>query len=66
VLQHVFCYYNFKEITKGKLLISQDIDVNEHEKYESKGTDFVYCCSTFHSHSRVFNNQHNAYPEIDS
>jgi hypothetical protein len=38
----VFCYYNFKEITKGKLLISQDIDVNEHEKYESKGTDFCY------------------------
>ena len=21
-----------------------------------------YCCSTFHSHSRIFNNEHNSYP----
>jgi len=23
-----------------------------------------YCCSTFHSHSRVFNNGHNSYPKM--
>ena len=23
-----------------------------------------YCCSAFHSHNRVFNNEHNSYPKM--
>jgi len=28
--------------------------------------DHFYCCSAFHSHSRVFNNVHNSYLNISS
>ena len=24
----------------------------------------LHCCSTFHGHSRVFNNEHNTYPKM--
>jgi hypothetical protein len=26
--------------------------------------ELFYCCSTFDSHNRVFNNKHNSYPKI--
>jgi len=36
-------------------LVRKNMDVNEQ---------CFYCCSTFHSHSRVFNNEQNSYPKM--
>ena len=54
-------------------LVRKSMDGNEHEnllnfttprhKTKTKEQHF-YCCSTFHSHSRVFNNEHNSYPKM--
>jgi hypothetical protein len=55
-------------------LIRKGMDVNEYEripKFNNK-TDIkvneerLYCCSTFHSHSRVFNNEDNSYLLVTS
>ena len=46
------------------------MDVNKHERLSNITlrhklkliNNTFYCCSTFHSHSRVFNNENNSYP----
>jgi hypothetical protein len=43
------------------------MDVNEHERLSSitlrQKVKYKYC-STFHSHSMVFNNEQNSYPKM--
>ena len=49
-----------------------DIDVSEYERLSNNtlGTKIkvkeqhFYCCSTLHSNSKVFNNEHNSYPKM--
>ena len=46
-----------------------DMDVNEHERLSNitlktqiqEKEQLSYCRSTFHSHSKVFNNENNSY-----
>jgi len=47
-------------------LVRNDMDVNEHERLQHHITQklVLYCCSTFQSHSIVFNTQHNSYPKM--
>ena len=52
-------------------LVRKDIDVNEHDKSSNlilkqikEKLQTLYCRSAFHSHSRVFNNDHNSYPKM--
>jgi len=40
-----------------QIISKKQIKVKEQHFY------CFYCCSTFHSHSRVFNNEHNTYPK---
>jgi hypothetical protein len=55
-------------------LIRKAMDVNEYEripKFNNKThikvkEESLYCCSTFHSHSRVFNNEDNSYLLVTS
>ena len=48
------------------------MDVNEHERLSNitlktqikVKEQYLYCCSTFHRHSKVFNNKHNTYQQV--
>ena len=43
-------------IQQPLILVRQDMDVNKQ---------YFYCCSTFHSHSRILNNGYNSYTKMD-
>ena len=69
-LSNITLRYKIK--LKEQLVVRKDIDVNEHErlsniklryKIKEKEQGF-YCCPTFHSHSSVFNNEHNTHPKM--
>ena len=59
---------------KEQLVVRKDMDVNEHERLSNitcrhklklkKKEQHFHCCSTFLSHSSVFNNRNNSYPKI--
>jgi len=53
-------------------LVRKDMDVNEQERlsnitpktqHQAK-EQRCHCCSAFHSHSMVFNNEYNSYPKM--
>jgi hypothetical protein len=46
-----------REFTYFGQLVRKVMDVNEQD---------YYCCSTFHSHSRVFNNESNSYVKMSA
>ena len=54
-------------------LVRKDMDVNEHERLTIQlyiwtqttvKKTVLFCCSTFHNHSRVFSNKNNSYPKM--
>jgi hypothetical protein len=57
---------------KEQLVVRKDKDVNEHERQSNitlktqiqEKKQCFYCCSTFHSHCRVFNNENNSYHKM--
>jgi len=54
------------------VLSKKDIDVSEYERLSNNTLgkkikvkeQHFYCCSTFHSNSKVLNNEHNSYPKM--
>jgi hypothetical protein len=63
-----------REFTYFGQLVRKVMDVNEHQKLLSNTLKTLievneqdyYCCSTFHSHSRVFNNESNSYVKMSA
>jgi hypothetical protein len=55
---------------KVQHVVRENIDVNEHQRLHNSSLrhkvkeQHFYCCFTFHSHSRVFNSEHNSYPKM--
>lgn len=65
----LICYNNCMWLFSLILLVRTDMDQNEHEKLSNtleqklKKMNLAFCCSTLHSHNRIFNNGHNSYPK---
>ena len=51
--------YNVKDVNR-KTTFSSEV-----QEWESVKEHRLYCCFTLHSHSSVFNNEHNSYPKMN-